>query len=39
MIADVLEAVKTGRSEQAARATRENVARLCERFPIYAYTA
>ena len=39
MIADVLETVAAGRIEQAASATRENVARLCERFPIYAGTA
>ena len=39
MIADVLETAVTGRREQAAGAARENVARLCEGFPIYAHTA
>ena len=38
LIADVLEAAATGRGEQAALSVRDNVARLCERFPIYAHT-
>ncbi|MBH61002.1 MAG: serine hydroxymethyltransferase [Alphaproteobacteria bacterium] len=36
LIADVLEALVAGWGESVAPAVRENVARLCDKFPIYA---